>query len=185
MSAWHTLVQAEQLAAVLGHADLAIVDCRFEFGDPQAARSARPAPAGNLDDAQPFARENFVDLGHVYVLHLIAQKPWTGWGWGELKYAHYMASYPGERFCDILGNAHNLPLHLAVTLGLPLALAACAGLLTLLWRAHPWRLQGPADQRHPRRCVRASSPAPKDRLDRRSLHHVSPQSPEAALRSGM
>lgn len=40
MSAWRTLVQAEELAAGLGRADLAIVDCRFEFGDPQAARRA-------------------------------------------------------------------------------------------------------------------------------------------------
>lgn len=79
------------------------------------------------------------------VLHLIAQKPWLGWGWGELKYAHYMADYPGERFCDILGNAHNLPLHLAVELGVPLALAATLTLLALLWRARPWRLQGQSD----------------------------------------
>jgi O-antigen ligase len=75
------------------------------------------------------------------VLHLIGQEPWTGWGWGELKYAHYMAPYSGERFCDILGNAHNLPLQLAVELGVPLALAACLALLALLWRAQPWRLR--------------------------------------------
>ena len=79
------------------------------------------------------------------VLQLIAQKPWTGWGWGELKYAHYMASYPGERFCEILGNAHNLPLQLAVELGVPLTLTALLGLLALLWRARPWRLQRPTD----------------------------------------
>lgn len=79
------------------------------------------------------------------VLHLIGQKPWTGWGWGELKYAHYMAPYPGERFCDILGNAHNLPLQLAVELGVPLAAGICLVLLAALWRAHPWRLQGQND----------------------------------------
>ncbi len=54
------------------------------------------------------------------VLHLIAQKPWLGWGWGELDYAHFITLYPGTRFCDILDNAHNLPLHLAVELGVPL-----------------------------------------------------------------
>ncbi len=79
------------------------------------------------------------------VLHLIGERPWGGWGWGELKYAHYMADYPGQRFCDILGNAHNLPLHLAVELGLPVAAAFCAGVLALLWRARPWRLQTPSD----------------------------------------
>ncbi len=74
------------------------------------------------------------------VLHLIGQKPWTGWGWNELKYAHYMANYPGTRFCDILGNAHNLPLHLAFAFGVPLALAVCLGTLAIVLRARPWRL---------------------------------------------
>jgi len=80
------------------------------------------------------------------VLHLIGQKPWLGWGWGELKYAHYMASYPGERFCDILGNAHNLPLHLAVTLGVPLAtLIVLAVLGWLIWM-RPWKSHAPHHQ---------------------------------------
>ena len=73
------------------------------------------------------------------VLHLIAQKPWAGWGWGELDYAHFITLYPGARFCDILDNAHNLPLHLAVELGVPLALLVCGGALWLIWRAQPWR----------------------------------------------
>ncbi|MEO6853086.1 MAG: O-antigen ligase family protein, partial [Rhodoferax sp.] len=59
------------------------------------------------------------------VLTLIAQHPWLGWGWGELDYAHYIHLYDGPRFCDILDNAHNLPLHLAVELGVPVAVAAC------------------------------------------------------------
>ncbi|MDO5288418.1 MAG: Wzy polymerase domain-containing protein [Pseudomonadota bacterium] len=80
------------------------------------------------------------------VLHLIAQKPWTGWGWGELDYAHYATLYPGARFCHILDNAHNLPLHLAVTLGLPVALLVCALLLWAVWRGKPWREQCPARQ---------------------------------------
>lgn len=75
------------------------------------------------------------------VLHLIAQKPWAGWGWGELDYAHFITLYPGERFCEILGNAHNLPLHLAVELGLPIAVVACGALLWLALRARPWREQ--------------------------------------------
>jgi O-antigen ligase len=73
------------------------------------------------------------------VLHLIAQKPWLGWGWGELDYAHFITLYPGTRFCDILDNAHNLPLHLAVELGVPAALLVCGGALALAWRARPWR----------------------------------------------
>lgn len=80
------------------------------------------------------------------VLHLIAQKPWLGWGWGELGYAHFVVLYPGDRFCDILDNAHNLPLHLAVELGLPFAVVACALCLWMVVRAKPWRETHPTRQ---------------------------------------
>ncbi len=73
------------------------------------------------------------------VLQLIAQKPWFGWGWGELDYAHFITLYPGARFCDILDNAHNLPLHLAVELGVPIAVAMCGLIGSLVLRARPWR----------------------------------------------
>lgn len=73
------------------------------------------------------------------VLHLIAAKPWLGWGWGELDYAHYITLYDGPRFCDILDNAHNLPLHLAVELGIPAAVLVCGGVLVWILRARPWR----------------------------------------------
>ena len=73
------------------------------------------------------------------VLHLIGQKPWFGWGWGELEFAHFITLYPDLRFCEILDNAHNLPLHLAVELGLPVAVAVCAGAVWLTLRARPWR----------------------------------------------
>lgn len=79
------------------------------------------------------------------VLQLIGQQPWSGWGWNELKYAHYMASYPGVRFCDILGNAHNLPLHLAFAFGIPAALTVMLALLAWLLRAKPWQLAQSAD----------------------------------------
>jgi hypothetical protein len=80
------------------------------------------------------------------VLHLIAQKPWTGWGWGELDYAHYATLYEGARFCHILDNAHNLPLHLAVELGVPVALLFCGLVAWLVWRGKPWAEQQPARQ---------------------------------------
>lgn len=80
------------------------------------------------------------------VLHLIAQRPWLGWGWGELDYAHYVTLFPQTRFCVLLDNAHNLPLHLAVELGLPAAGLLCA--IVVLWvaRARPWRESDPARQ---------------------------------------
>ncbi|MGP1681469.1 MAG: Wzy polymerase domain-containing protein, partial [Giesbergeria sp.] len=73
------------------------------------------------------------------VLHLITLRPWRGWGWGELDYAHYITLFPGERFCTLLDNAHNLPLHLAVELGLPAALLICSTAAALVWRARPWQ----------------------------------------------
>jgi O-antigen ligase len=83
------------------------------------------------------------------VLQLIGQKPWTGWGWDELKYAHYITPFAGgpeNRFCAILGNAHNLPLHLAVTLGIPVTAALGLALLALLVKARPWMSQWPTPQ---------------------------------------
>ncbi len=73
------------------------------------------------------------------VMDLIAQKPWLGWGWGELDYAHYITLYDGPRFCAILDNAHNLPLHLAVELGVPTALLVCVGVVWWVFRQQPWR----------------------------------------------
>ena len=80
------------------------------------------------------------------VLHLIAEKPWFGWGWNELDFAHYTTLYDGPRFCEILDNAHNLPLHLAVELGLPVALLAGGGVLWWLLRQQPWREADPTRQ---------------------------------------
>ncbi len=89
------------------------------------------------------------------VIHLIGLKPWLGWGWGELDFAHFITLYPSAaggleapaaRFCEILDNAHNLPLHLAVELGIPLAVAFCGTVLWLIWRGRPWREQDAARQ---------------------------------------
>jgi O-antigen ligase len=80
------------------------------------------------------------------VLHLMAQKPWLGWGWGELDYAHFITLYDQPRFCDILDNAHNLPLHLAVELGLPAALLICGGFMAWALRQKPWAERDPARQ---------------------------------------
>ncbi len=84
------------------------------------------------------------------VLYLITQKPLTGWGWGELDFAHFMTLYTtplaGVRFCDILGNAHNLPLQLAVELGLPLAILICGLLAAWLLHNKPWTERVPQRQ---------------------------------------
>ncbi|MET3493822.1 PglL family O-oligosaccharyltransferase [Variovorax boronicumulans] len=78
------------------------------------------------------------------VLTLISERPWTGWGWGELAFAHYSTPYDGGRFVEILDNAHNLPLHLAVELGIPAAALICGGFVWMVLSARPWKERDPA-----------------------------------------
>lgn len=78
------------------------------------------------------------------VLTLISEHPWTGWGWGELAFAHYSTLYSGPRFPEILDNAHNLPLHLAVELGIPASVLICGGFIWMVLAARPWRERDPA-----------------------------------------
>jgi hypothetical protein len=80
------------------------------------------------------------------VLHLVAQHPLGGWGWDQLRYAHYITDYPSLRFCDMLGNAHNLPLHIAFVWGVPAAVLASLGVLVWVVRAKPWHHQGVGSQ---------------------------------------
>lgn len=80
------------------------------------------------------------------VLHLVAQHPLGGWGWDQLRYAHHITDYPTERFCDMLGNAHNLPLHMAFVWGVPVAVLASLGGLVWVVRAKPWHHQGAGPQ---------------------------------------
>lgn len=82
------------------------------------------------------------------VVHLIMQRPWLGWGWGELDYAHYVTLFPGARFCVLLDNAHNLPLQLAVELGVPLALVACGAVIAWVVYSRAW-----AERRAPRQLA--------------------------------
>jgi O-antigen ligase len=67
-------------------------------------------------------------------LQLIAQQPWAGVGWGNFNFAWSLTPLPG-RPVAFFDHTHNLPLQLAVELGLPLATAALGLLLWALWRA--------------------------------------------------
>lgn len=69
-------------------------------------------------------------------LSLIARHPWTGVGFGEFNLAWSMTPFPG-RPTAFFDHAHNLPLHLAAELGLPLAGTVLGLLCWGLWRA--WR----------------------------------------------
>jgi len=74
-------------------------------------------------------------------LALIRESPWLGVGFGEFNFAWTLTSFPG-RPKEFFDHTHNLPLHLAVELGLPLAAAVMALLLLALWRAAraAWRV---------------------------------------------
>ncbi len=71
------------------------------------------------------------------VWQLIVQKPVFGWGWAETDLAHFLTLYPGQRFCDILDNAHNLPLHLALEFGVPLAVGILLCVVRWVWVRKP------------------------------------------------
>jgi len=66
-------------------------------------------------------------------LALIRQQPWTGVGFGEFNYAWTLTPSP-KRPTALFDHTHNLPLQLAVELGLPLALLVTGLLLLALWQ---------------------------------------------------
>jgi O-antigen ligase len=109
---------------------------------PQLAGSEVEGMLARLRDGAPEAHSRLLLWRNV--IDLIARHPWAGWGWGELKFAHYSTLYAGPRFVEILDNAHNLPLHLAVELGIPAALLVCGGFGWLVLAARPWRETDPA-----------------------------------------
>ncbi len=109
---------------------------------PLLAGSGVEGMMHRLRDGAPAAHSRLLLWSNM--LELIAQRPWTGWGWGELSFAHYSTLYEGPRFVEILDNAHNLPLHLAVELGIPAAVLICSGFGWLVLGARPWRETDPA-----------------------------------------
>ncbi|MBK7613097.1 MAG: O-antigen ligase C-terminal domain-containing protein [Burkholderiales bacterium] len=76
-------------------------------------------------------------------LTLVRANPWGGVGWGEFNFAWTLSPFP-DRPVALFDNAHNLPLQLAVELGLPLAILICCLLVWTLWQAatRSWRAQG-------------------------------------------
>ncbi|MEA3395171.1 MAG: Wzy polymerase domain-containing protein [Pseudomonadota bacterium] len=113
-------------------------------------RLAGYAPGGNNSIISRFQDTSLMCTSRLTLwrnmLDLISQRPLLGWGWGELGYAHFMTTYEGQRFCELLDNAHNLPLHLAVEFGLPLALLLCGAVMGWVWRFRPWREPNPTRQ---------------------------------------
>lgn len=110
---------------------------------PQLAGGGVDSMVQRLSEGAPVGHSRWILWQNV--MSLIAERPWSGWGWGELSFAHYTHSalYVGPRFVEILDNAHNLPLHLAVELGIPAAVLICGGFLWLAISARPWRERDP------------------------------------------
>jgi O-antigen ligase len=69
-------------------------------------------------------------------LALIAQHPWFGVGFGEFNFAWSLTPFP-KRPHAFFDHTHNLPLQLAVELGLPLTFLVLSLLMFAMW--HAWR----------------------------------------------
>lgn len=65
---------------------------------------------------------------------LVKQQPWTGSGWGSFNFVWSLTPFP-NRPTAFFDHVHNLPLHFAVELGLPLAVVICGLMGHALWRA--------------------------------------------------
>jgi hypothetical protein len=77
-------------------------------------------------------------------LALIRQQPWTGVGFGEFNYAWTLTPSP-HRPTALFDHTHNLPLQLAVELGLPLAALVTGLLVWALWQGARRAWQAPGD----------------------------------------
>lgn len=107
-----------------------------QWTDQAFGAEARIA-TGEATTESPNSRRNI----WANALTLIAQQPWTGVGFGEFNIAWSLTAFPG-RPTAFFDHTHNLPLQLAVELGLPLA-ALVLGLLGIaLWQA--WKRSGEA-----------------------------------------
>lgn len=85
-------------------------------------------------------------------LALIRAQPWAGVGWGEFNFAWSLTPFPG-RPTAFFDHTHNLPLQLAVELGLPLAALVLALLLGALARMAWLARRAPGDAAVSRRAA--------------------------------
>lgn len=97
----------------------------FVPADPAVATAARLSLEGDVSASRFSIWAN--------ALTLIQQHPWTGVGWGQFNRAWTLTPLP-NRPDSFFDNAHNLPLQLAVELGVPVAAVLCALLAWTLWR---------------------------------------------------
>lgn len=95
------------------------------------------AAAARLNDGSDISSSRFAIWSNV--LAMIREQPWTGVGWGQFNLAWTFSAFP-DRPVAFFDHTHNLPLHWAVEMGVPLALLMSllvAWALWVLW--FPWR----------------------------------------------
>ena len=83
---------------------------------------------------------------------LLKRNPLTGVGWGEFNLAWSMTPFP-QRPIAFFDHTHNLPMQLAVELGLPISLTVLGLLSWALWRAWRASVQTQGEQSVMRRCA--------------------------------
>jgi O-antigen ligase len=137
MLLWHTIfVLRKNKCKFFLNASLALI--AFSIASVQVLTSS-------IRHEETFLLDRFTQIGAYSrielwrnVLELVAKSPLFGHGWLSLAYMHYSTDFSGARFMEMLDNAHNLPLHLAVELGIPVALGFCALVFGLIWKYKPW-----------------------------------------------
>jgi O-antigen ligase len=115
-----------------------------QHGDSAAALQHHLGLSGDVSASRFAIWSNSVEL--------IRAHPWTGVGWGNFSAAWSLTPFPDRRPIP-LDNAHNLPLHLMVELGIPLALVLLGTLAWALWRVRAALTRGPQDQQQVARCL--------------------------------
>lgn len=70
----------------------------------------------------------------VETWNMILENPWRGVGWGEFNFAWTLSPKLGQHFHHFT-HAHNLPLHLAAELGIPLSILICGILIYAFYGA--------------------------------------------------
>jgi O-antigen ligase len=137
MLLWHTLfVLRTNKSKFFLSASLALI--AFSIASVQFLTSL-------IRHEETFLLDRFTQIGAysrielwLNVLELVEKSPLFGHGWHTLAYMHYSTDFSGARFMEMLDNAHNLPLHLAVEFGIPVALGFCALVIGLIWKYKPW-----------------------------------------------
>ena len=107
------------------------------------------AHAHHLFGAKERLSEHDLTSSHAGIwrntLAMIAQQPWRGVGWGQFNFAWTLTPFP-DRPVAFFDHTHDLPLQLAVELGIPLATVVVALMLAALVFAmrRAWATRGAA-----------------------------------------